>query len=57
MPYQSVFRLGLFEGQSIIVTGGGSASAHACDIREEAQVGRREEERWPLKPRCESIIR
>ena len=79
MPYQSVFRPGLFTGQTIIVTGGGSgigrctahelawlgahvalvgrkpekleavraeiaedggsASAHACDIREEAIVG------------------
>jgi citronellol/citronellal dehydrogenase len=78
MPYQSVFRSGLFKGQTIIVTGGGSglgrctahelaslgahvaligrtpekleavraeitedggsASAHPCDIREEAQV-------------------
>ncbi len=80
MPYQSVFRSGLFAGRTVIVTGGGSgigrctahelaalgahvalvgrtadklhavcaeiaddggsASAHACDIRDEAQVGR-----------------
>jgi citronellol/citronellal dehydrogenase len=79
MPYQSVFRPGLFAGQTIIVTGGGSgigrctahelaslgahvalvgrtqeklvavrseieadggsASAHACDIRDELVVG------------------
>src|SRR5690349_22118590 len=79
MPYQSVFRPGVFEGRTIIVTGGGSgigrctahelaslgahvalvgrtldkletvraeivedggrASAHACDIRDEAAVG------------------
>ena len=79
MPYQSVFRPGLFAGQTVIVTGGGggigrctahelaalgahvalvgrtveklenvraeiiedggSASAHACDIRDEVTVG------------------
>ena len=79
MPYQSVFRPGTFEGQTILVTGGGSgigrctahelaslgahvalvgrtaekleqvrneiaedggsASAHACDIRDEVAVG------------------
>ena len=79
MPYQSVFRAGLFAGQTIIVTGGGSgigrctahelaslgahvaligrtaakleavqaeiaedggsASVHACDIRDETTVG------------------
>lgn len=79
MPYQSVFRPGIFDGQTIIVTGGGSgigrctahelaslgahvalvgrtaekleqvrgeiaedggsASAHACDIRDEIAVG------------------
>jgi citronellol/citronellal dehydrogenase len=79
MPFQSVFRPGIFEGQTIIVTGGGSgigrctahelaslgahvalvgrtlekldqvrleiaedggsASAHACDIRDELAVG------------------
>jgi citronellol/citronellal dehydrogenase len=79
MPYQSVFRPGIFEGQTIVVTGGGSgigrctahelaslgahvalvgrtaekleqvrneiaedggsASAHACDIRDEVAVG------------------
>jgi len=79
MPYQSIYRPGLFAGQTIIVTGGGSgigrctahelaslgahvalvgrtlgkleavqaeiaedggtASAHACDIRDEATVG------------------
>jgi citronellol/citronellal dehydrogenase len=79
MPYQSVFRAGLFQGQTVIVTGGGSgigrctahelaslgahvalvgrtadklervlaeivedggsASAHPCDIRDEAGVG------------------
>src|SRR6516164_1429405 len=79
MPYQSVFRPGIFEGQTILVTGGGSgigrctahelaslgahvalvgrtaekleqvrneiaedggsASAHACDIRDEVAVG------------------
>jgi citronellol/citronellal dehydrogenase len=78
MPYQSVFKAGVFDGQTIIVTGGGSgigrctahelaslgahvalvgrhiekleavqaeitqdggsASSHACDIREEAMV-------------------
>jgi citronellol/citronellal dehydrogenase len=79
MPYQSIYRDGLFEGQTILVTGGGSgigrctahelaslgahvvlvgrtqrkleevrteivedgggASAHPCDIRDEAAVG------------------
>jgi citronellol/citronellal dehydrogenase len=80
MPYQSIYKPGLFAGQTVIVTGGGSgigrctahelaslgahvalvgrtlerleavkaeiaqdggsASAHACDIRDEATVGR-----------------
>src|SRR5215469_5285393 len=38
MPYQSVFRLGLFKGQTIIVTGGGSGIGR-CTAHELAALG------------------
>jgi citronellol/citronellal dehydrogenase len=38
MPYQSVFRTGLFEGQTIIVTGGGSGIGR-CTAHELASLG------------------
>jgi len=96
MPYQSVFRAGVFEGQTVIVTGGGSgigrctahelaslgahvalvgrkpdkletvraeisedggsASAHACDIREEAQVGQTIDDVLALRGRIDALV-
>lgn len=38
MPYQSVFRLGTFEGQTIIVTGGGSGIGR-CTSHELSSLG------------------
>src|SRR4030081_396055 len=38
MPYQSVFRRGLFKGQTIIVTGGGSGIGR-CTAHELAALG------------------
>ena len=38
MPYQSVFRAGVFEGQTIIVTGGGSGIGR-CTAHELASLG------------------
>ena len=38
MPYQSVFRPGLFKGQTIIVTGGGSGIGR-CTAHELAALG------------------
>ena len=38
MPYQSVFRQGLFKGQTIIVTGGGSGIGR-CTAHELAALG------------------
>src|SRR6478609_3586483 len=40
MPYQSVFRPGLFEGQTIIVTGGGSGLGR-CTAHELKSLGAR----------------
>ncbi|HEU0198875.1 MAG TPA: SDR family oxidoreductase [Burkholderiaceae bacterium] len=40
MPYQSIFRTGLFEGQTIIVTGGGSGIGR-CTAHELAALGAR----------------
>ena len=96
MPYQSVFRAGLFAGQTIIVTGGGSgigrctahelaslgahvaligrtadkleavraeiaedggsASAHACDIRDEATVGNTIDAVLQLRGRLDGLV-
>ncbi|MDB5895673.1 MAG: 2,4-dienoyl-CoA reductase [Rhodoferax sp.] len=96
MPYQSVYRPGLFAGQAIIVTGGGSgigrctahelaslgahvalvgrtadkleavraeivedggsASAHACDIRDEEAVGRTIDEVLQLRGRLDGLV-
>ena len=96
MPYQSVFRAGVFEGQTVIVTGGGSgigrctahelaslgahvalvgrnpdkleavraeivedggsASAHPCDIREEAQVGQTIADVLALRGRIDALV-
>ncbi|HMS79413.1 MAG TPA: SDR family oxidoreductase [Burkholderiaceae bacterium] len=36
--YRSVFRPGLFEGRVVVVTGGGRASCHPLDIRDEDAV-------------------
>ena len=38
MPYQSVFHAGLFDGQTIIVTGGGSGIGR-CTAHELASLG------------------
>ena len=38
MPYRSVFRPGLFEGQTIVVTGGGSGIGR-CTAHELAALG------------------
>ena len=96
MPYQSVFRAGLFAGQTIIVTGGGSgigrctahelaslgahvaligrtadkletvraeitedggsASAHACDIRDETTVGNTIDAVLQLRGRLDGLV-
>jgi citronellol/citronellal dehydrogenase len=96
MPYQSVFRAGVFEGQTIIVTGGGSgigrcaahelaslgahvaligrnaeklgkvldeiiedggsASAHPCDIRDEALVGETIDAVLQLRGRLDGLV-
>ena len=96
MPYQSIFRAGLFDGQTIIVTGGGSgigrctahelaslgahvalvgrtpdkldavkaeiaadggsASAHACDIRDEAVVGQTIDAVLQLRGRLDGLV-
>lgn len=96
MPYQSVFRPGLFTGQTVIVTGGGSgigrctahelaslgahvalvgrtldkleavqaeiaedggsASAHACDIRDEAVVGQTIDAVLQLRGRLDGLV-
>ena len=40
MPYQSIFRPGLFEGQTIIVTGGGSGIGR-CTAHELRSLGAR----------------
>ncbi len=96
MPYQSVFRPGVFAGQTIIVTGGGSgigrctahelaslgahvalvgrklekleavqaeivedggsASVHACDIREEAMVAQTIDDVLALRGRIDGLV-
>ena len=96
MPYQSIFRAGLFDGRTIIVTGGGSgigrctahelaslgahvalvgrtpdkldavkaeiaadggsASAHACDIRDEAVVGQTIDAVLQLRGRLDGLV-
>ena len=96
MPYQSVFRAGVFDGQTIIVTGGGSgigrctahelaslgahvalvgrnpdkletvraeiaedggsASAHPCDIRDEAVVGQTIADVLALSGRLDALV-
>ena len=96
MPYQSVFRAGTFEGQTVIVTGGGSgigrctahelaslgahvalvgrnpdklatvraeiledggsASAHPCDIRDEAVVGQTIADVLALRGRLDALV-
>ncbi len=96
MPYQSVFRAGLFAGQTFIVTGGGSgigrctahelaclgahvaligrtlakleavraeiledggsASAHACDIRDETQVAATVDAVLALRGRIDGLV-
>ena len=96
MPYQSVFRDGTFDGQTIIVTGGGSgigrctahelaslgahvalvgrnpdklatvqaeiledggsASAHPCDIRDEAVVGQTIADVLALRGRLDALV-
>ena len=96
MPYQSIYRAGLFAGQTIIVTGGGSgigrctahelaalgahvalvgrtpeklatvraeiaedggsASAHPCDIRDEALVGQTIEAVLRLRGRLDGLV-
>jgi len=96
MPYQSVFRTGLFDGQTVIVTGGGSgigrctahelaalgahvalvgrtpekleavraeiwedggsASAHPCDIRDEAAVGQTVDAVLALRGRIDALL-
>ncbi len=96
MPYESIFRAGLFKGQTIIVTGGGSgigrctahelaalgahvaligrtlekletvrgeiaedggsASAHACDIRDEATVGATIDAVLQLRGRLDGLV-
>ena len=96
MPYQSVFRPGLFAGQTIIVTGGGSgigrctahelaaldahvalvgrtldklesvkaeiiedggsASTHACDIRDEVTVGQTIDAVLQLRGRLDGLV-
>ena len=40
MPYQSIFRPGLFEGQTIVVTGGGSGLGR-CTAHELKALGAR----------------
>ncbi len=96
MPYQSVFKAGVFDGQTVIVTGGGSgigrctahelaslgahvalvgrsvekletvraeiaedggsASAHPCDIREEAQVVQTIDAVLALRGRIDALV-
>ena len=96
MPYQSIYRAGLFAGQTIIVTGGGSgigrctahelaalgahvalvgrtpeklatvraeiaedggsASAHPCDIRDEALVGQTIDAVLRLRGRLDGLV-
>ncbi|MEQ1806404.1 MAG: SDR family oxidoreductase [Burkholderiaceae bacterium] len=96
MPYESIYRAGLFKGQTIIVTGGGSgigrctahelaalgahvaligrtlekletvrgeiaedggsASAHACDIRDEATVGATIDAVLQLRGRLDGLV-
>ena len=96
MPYQSVFRAGVFDGQTVIVTGGGSgigrctahelaslgahvalvgrnpdklekvraeiaedggsASAHVCDIRDEAVVGQTIADVLALRGRIDALV-
>lgn len=96
MPYESIYRAGLFKGQTVIVTGGGSgigrctahelaslgahvalvgrtlekletvrgeiaedggsASAHACDIRDEATVGATIDAVLQLRGRLDGLV-
>ena len=96
MPYRSVFRAGVFDGQTVIVTGGGSgigrctahelaslgahvalvgrnpdklekvraeiaedggsASAHVCDIRDEAVVGQTIADVLALRGRIDALV-